>query len=176
MRRCTRRGKRWRCKNESSGGYCDHCLEVRRRRNGTGESPTLVDLARYFRSQHGYTRVEAEVIAEMVYTAVECAICLVPNAVARALYELGGPFAATPNHNNVRFTPDRINVEQAHTLANTRIVCWPCNSIRNRNRVTDETIRERIHRWWREEGPAELAGWLEGKAMPPSAAVEEAFG
>ena len=110
---------------------------------------TISGIALHLRSKLGYEEQEAATLARRLCDPNErCSICGVPAYILKGRWKSNYPFPCGGKRNNRRLTPDRINTEADHRISNTRLVCFGCNSLRNKERMRDEQVLIRMRRDW----------------------------
>lgn len=145
---CLQRGK-YQCPREAAPGYtiCDKHRN-RCRRNWSWRD-TQKGTAWKLRFSRGYTREEADQLAERLHDDDQrCAICGVSRKDIRRLSSLLGDKVRGGMRYNRRLTVDRIDPKVPHSLANTRILCFSCNAYRRDNKANDERILIWQRRQW----------------------------
>lgn len=122
---------------------------------------TEKETIRHLVLKRGYSLAEATELAPVLLSPdTRCSICGMPNWLIKLNYRKGGPFFAGNRDQHSRVHPDRIDTTQAHTLANTRILCPHCNIKRGAERHTDVEVLRWIRQRWQSIFSPRLLWWL----------------
>jgi len=118
-------------------------------------------IARNLSNSHGYSEEDAAALAtDILNPNVRCGICGIPQWMVALNHKRGGPFFIGTARMNTRMHPDRINVREPHTLANTRLLCPTCNLRRGPERFADKDILRWVRYRWLSIFPIKKLWWL----------------
>lgn len=120
-------------------------------------------VARQLRSNHGYSVEDSIYIARKCLNDFStCTICGLPQYFNRTQFS----YIKGTDRENRRLCPDRIDLHLPHTLDNTRITCFGCNTLRGAARLSDHEVLAYVNIWYERRYSLKDLWWMNRPGKP----------